>query len=254
MHNPPPKRLILLACTATKRADPDPLPAIQRYDGPSFRTLRKWQAANPAAAEHLDVRILSAKLGLIAADAPISDYNQRMTPERAAELRQIVSTGLAHVAAQHGPYTATLIHLGQDYLRALSLEQVQAAPFGEVTFTKGGIGVRLGQIKRWLESHHNDQTARGDWVVNVFDDEHDEDRVREAWIISGCTEHEAQKAVEAETDADYTLTPAEPWHVQWADVGDDMACPRCQKRQIETQDRVSCCRACGWQQENPVAF
>jgi hypothetical protein len=123
-----PKRLILLACTATKRADPDPLIAIRRYDGPSFRTLRKWQATNPTAAELLDIHILSAQLGLITADTLISDYNQRMTPNRAAELRQSVCSALAHIVAQQGAYT----------------------PFGAVTFTAGGIGTRLGQIKAWL--------------------------------------------------------------------------------------------------------
>ena len=111
-----PQRLIVLACTATKRVDPDPLLAIRRYDGPSFRTLRTWQAANRTSAEQLDVCILSAKLGLITADTLISDYNQRMTRERAAELRP--------------------------------------APFGVVTLTAGGIGTRLGQLKAWLNSEH----------------------------------------------------------------------------------------------------
>ncbi len=145
-----PKRLIVLACTATKHADPDPLLAIRRYDGPSFRTLRTWQAANRTSAEQLDVCILSAKLGLIAADALISDYNQYMTRERAAELRQPVHSTLAHIIAQRGPYSATLIHLGQDYLPALTLEQIQTVPFGTVTLTAGGIGTRLGQLKAWL--------------------------------------------------------------------------------------------------------
>ena len=145
-----PKRLIVLACTATKRADPHSLIAIWRYDGPSFRTLRKWQAANPTAAEQLDIHILSAKLGLITADTLISDYNQRMTPNRAVELRQSVRRTLAYIVAQRGSYRATLIHLGQDYLPALTLEQVQTASFGAVTFTAGGIGTRLGQIKAWL--------------------------------------------------------------------------------------------------------
>ena len=145
-----PKRLIVLACTATKHADPDPLLAIRRYDGPSFRTLRTWQAANRTSAEQLDVCILSAKLGLITADTLISDYNQRMTRERAAELRQPVHSALAHIVAQRGYYSATLIYLGQDYLPALTLEQIQTVPFGTVTLTVGGIGTRLGQLKAWL--------------------------------------------------------------------------------------------------------
>jgi hypothetical protein len=140
----------VLACTATKRADPDPLPALRRYDGPSFRTLRKWQATNPAAAENLDILILSAKLGLIADDALISDYNQRMTPARATELREAASAALTHFLAQHGPYTATLVHLGQDYEPAIAPTLLPAPTLGVVTHTVGGIGTRLGQLKAWL--------------------------------------------------------------------------------------------------------
>jgi len=159
-----PQRLIVLACTATKRADPHPLLAIRRYDGPSFCTLRKWQAANPTSAAQLDVWILSAKHGLITADALISDYNQRMTPNRAVELRQSVRCALAYIVAQCGSYRATLIHLGQDYLSALTLEQIQTAPFGAVTLTAGGIGTRLGQLKAWLDDEMQ-QIQTSDWVA-----------------------------------------------------------------------------------------
>jgi hypothetical protein len=87
---------------------------------------------------------------LITADTLISDYNQRMTRERAAELRQPAHSALAHIVTQRGFYSATLIHLGQDYLPALTLEQIQTVPFGTVTLTVGGIGTRLGQLKTWL--------------------------------------------------------------------------------------------------------
>jgi hypothetical protein len=153
-----PRRLLLLACTATKRADPHPIPAIERYDGPSFRTLRKWRAANAAAAEHLDVLILSARLGLIAADALISDYNQRMTRARAAELHEAVDAALTHTLAQRGPYTATLVHLSRDYLPAIGQSILQTPAYGLVSFTNGGIGVRLSQIKTWLTTNANTMT------------------------------------------------------------------------------------------------
>jgi len=147
-----PRWLLLLACTATKRADPHPIPAIERYDGPSFRTLRKWRVANAAAAEHLDVLILSAKLGLIAADALIDDYNQRMTRARAAELREAVDAALTHTLAQRASYAATLVHLGQDYVPAIGQAMLQTPACGFVSFTNGGIGVRLSQLKVWLYS------------------------------------------------------------------------------------------------------
>ena len=147
-----PRRLILLACTATKRSEPDLLPAIERYDGPSFRTLRKWQAANPVEAQHLDVLILSARLGLIGADTLISNYNLRMNPARAVELRDTVSITLTGMLAQRGPYAATLVHLGQDYLPAIGGVISQTPAYGFVTYTTGSIGVRLHQVKAWLNT------------------------------------------------------------------------------------------------------
>jgi len=94
--------------------------------------------------------ILSARLGLIVADALIGDYNQRMTRARAVELREAVDAALTHTLAQRGPYAATLVHLGQDYLPAIGQAMLQAPACGLVTFTNGSIGVRLSQIKAWL--------------------------------------------------------------------------------------------------------
>jgi len=154
-----PRRLLLLACTATKRADRHPIPAIERYDGPSFRTLRKWRAANAAAAAYLDVLILSARFGLIAADALINDYNQQMTCARAAELHEAVDAALTHTLAQRGPYAATLVHLGRDYVPGIGPAILQTPACGLVSFTTGGIGVRLSQIKSWLTTDANGTTG-----------------------------------------------------------------------------------------------
>jgi hypothetical protein len=172
MHDPP-HRLLVLACTATKRPDLGQLPALQRYDGPSFRTVRRWRMLNPCEAERLDVLILSARLGLITADAPIEDYDQRMTQRQALALQPAVSAALHQFFALHSSYAATLIHLGQDYLPALvpdlgngldaagharhihtQLATIAGVQPGIITLTAGGIGTQLGQIKRWLEDPH----------------------------------------------------------------------------------------------------
>lgn len=139
-----------MACTATKVTTLDPIPAIQRYDGPSFRVVRKWQRTHPDLAAQLDLLILSAKLGLITADQLIENYNQRLTPQRAAVLQPIVSAALQRFVAEHGPYTATLLHLGRDYLPAIAPEGLQSELFGTVLHTSGGIGMQLRHLKAWL--------------------------------------------------------------------------------------------------------
>ena len=63
-------RMLILACSRRKRLDEGLLPAIDRYDGPAFRVLRRFLRERPAGAP--DVLILSAKHGLIAHDLPIA--------------------------------------------------------------------------------------------------------------------------------------------------------------------------------------
>lgn len=73
------RRAIFLSCSATKQLNPESMPAIERYDGPLWRTLR---AASPAA-HGVKVFALSALHGLIEAETEIRHYNVRLTPERA---------------------------------------------------------------------------------------------------------------------------------------------------------------------------
>ena len=56
-------RLLILSCSQRKAPAKGRLPAIDRYDGPAFRVLRKYLREGPA--EVPTVLILSAKYGLI---------------------------------------------------------------------------------------------------------------------------------------------------------------------------------------------
>ncbi len=146
-------RLLVMACSATKRPDAGLLNAFERYDGPSFKTVRKWRATYGDEARRLDILIVSAKYGLLRAfQSEIADYDQRMTSDRARELMPDVANRLTSELA-HKPYSSMLVHLGQDYLPALGAGLLPV-PLA-VSFTAGGIGERLGQLKRWLETPCN---------------------------------------------------------------------------------------------------
>jgi hypothetical protein len=110
---------MIIACGATKRHDAGLLAAIERYDGPPYKTLRK-ALRELAQGQQPDIRILSAEFGLIAAEAPIPNYDHRMAPPRALALRGQVREALATTLAT-GDYTATFINLGADYRPALAL-------------------------------------------------------------------------------------------------------------------------------------
>lgn len=76
-------RLLILACSATKRAEPDYIPAIDRYDGPLWQTLRR---ADPDGSK-ASAAFLSARYGFRDAHTPIEAYDARMTAEIAAAMK-----------------------------------------------------------------------------------------------------------------------------------------------------------------------
>ncbi|MCW8060173.1 hypothetical protein [Agrobacterium tumefaciens] len=61
------ERLLILACSATKRDGAKYMPAIEPYNGPLWRTLR---AIDPRG-EKAEVAFLSGYLGFRAANTPI---------------------------------------------------------------------------------------------------------------------------------------------------------------------------------------
>ncbi|MFV9506905.1 MAG: DUF6884 domain-containing protein [Oscillochloridaceae bacterium umkhey_bin13] len=143
-------RLLIIACTATKRHEVRLLPAIERYCGPSFRVLRRWLSDHSEATTRLDVSILSAEFGLIPAIQPIPDYDRHMTAARAVELRAQVRATLEHLLALRS-YTSIYLSAGQIYRQTLGdlstitgLRNLSTAPDG------AGIGTQLGALKRWL--------------------------------------------------------------------------------------------------------
>src|SRR5919199_6232989 len=80
---PPSRRLLILACSRCKRPDRGLLLAVERYDGPAFRVLRRFLREGQSEAP--DVRVLSAEHGLISHDLPIANYDKIMTSSRAHE-------------------------------------------------------------------------------------------------------------------------------------------------------------------------
>jgi predicted dehydrogenase len=143
-------RLLIIACSRAKRPDAGTMPAIDRYDGPAFRQLRR--AARAGLLGDVTVLILSARYGLIPDGWMIPDYDQVMTPARAAELASSVSLTLWRWLGQH-ECVDVFVNLGQGYTPALAGFEDWCTVRGIiVTQAARGIGERLVQTKRWLEA------------------------------------------------------------------------------------------------------
>ena len=88
-------RLLIMACSQRKSAHPQLIPAIDRYDGPTYRVLRRY--LQNKSQQQVHVYILSAEFGLISSRQPLPSYDRRMTPERACELRPAVVASMSRL-------------------------------------------------------------------------------------------------------------------------------------------------------------
>lgn len=146
------RRLLILACTATKRREAQLLPAIDRYAGSSFRVLRRWLRECPAGAALIDVYVLSAEFGLFPAIQPIPDYDHRMTVARAEALRPQVQATLRTLLALQ-QYAEIGVSAGKVYRLALVGSEVIFATTPVITPPdSAGIGKQLAALKQWLQA------------------------------------------------------------------------------------------------------
>ena len=140
-------RLLVTACSQRKRPDEGRLPAIERYDGPAFRVVRRFLRTHPA--EPISVYILSARYGLIGQMETIPEYDQRMTAERARELAPGVVAALEQFVGTP-PCSKMLLCVGRTYLPALVGYEKAIAPTTMVRVSEGSLGRRLAELYDWL--------------------------------------------------------------------------------------------------------
>jgi len=140
--------LLLIACSQRKRTDQNLVPALERYDGNTYRMIRKLQHVKQWPS-NVDILILSAEFGLIAADQPIPFYEKRMDRARAIELRPAVLTALQNCLKGDKQYASLYIDLGKDYLPAIEGFEILYGNM-QITCAQGRIGQRLHNLKCWL--------------------------------------------------------------------------------------------------------
>jgi len=174
----PSSRLLILACSATKRGGSEHIPAIERYDGPLWRTLR---AVDPNG-EKAKVAFLSAHLGFRGANEPIEMYDARMTEQMAAAMkagdlgtrwprpktqRRVMPSGehagmhiscLCGGAQKRAFRDVALVggHLYLDVMRHL-VELFRSGGYvaadARITEINGPIGLMRRDLRHWLERH-----------------------------------------------------------------------------------------------------
>ena len=147
--------LLIISCSQRKiessRVRPV-LPAIDRYDGPAYRCLRKFRSEQGGKFPNtLRILILSAKYGLIFPETEIPDYDLKITPERAEVLKSSVQEGLGRCLPfyeiAYGGMDQVFLNLGKTYRQLLEGFDWRLLSVLEAS---GGIGLKTQQMKAWL--------------------------------------------------------------------------------------------------------
>lgn len=144
--------LLIISCSQRKIQSPETLAAIDSYDGPTYRCLRKFRSEQGGKfPNNLRILILSAKYGLIFPETDIHNYDLKMTAERAevmqSDMHQKLSQCLLFYQIAYGGMDQVFINLGKTYRRTLEGFHWGLASTQEAS---GGIGLKTQQMKAWL--------------------------------------------------------------------------------------------------------
>ncbi|GHE81873.1 hypothetical protein GCM10019059_44600 [Camelimonas fluminis] len=183
----PSHRLLILACSATKRPEPDWAPAVERYNGPLWQTLR----ATDPEGQLAKVAALSARYGLIGGSTPIQHYDCRLTVALADQMkaggidmrwpphsgaRQAAPLGdsaATHIASLCSvdldtvPFDDVAVVGGHRYVD-LARHFIEAsksagfiAPSSDIAIINGPIGLMRQALRTWLLNHPTGNCSPG---------------------------------------------------------------------------------------------
>lgn len=142
------KRLLIVSCSAKKRQHACAAPAFDVYDGAHFQMLRVL-AVTDSWPSDLEVRILSARYGLIYLHTDISDYDQKMDDFRSYSMDERVRHELKNQLGTR-QYRECFLFMGKQYLEVLQPLETWRPEGFPLMRAEGGIGRQLSMLKKWL--------------------------------------------------------------------------------------------------------
>lgn len=140
------KKLLVLSCSQAKRDCDGLLPALDRYDGPPYRVLRKF-LRDYQWPKDVSIGVLSARYGLFGILKGIENYDERMDAATAQAKASECSRTLEKWALDH---PKVYLSLGRDYLPAVqpALDRLN----NKKKVFQGSIGLKMSQIKSFLNN------------------------------------------------------------------------------------------------------
>jgi len=160
------RSLVILGCSQRKRQTSRLLPAIDRYDGPVFRVLRKHMLQAPDRSP--DASILSARFGLISGEFLVPRYERRLRDDDWTLLSSRVEKQLKQTLDDVQP-DRLFVSVGCQYWTLIETPLLREVPIAKLLIAAGGIGGRASQLAHWLQvgdvSHAAVTVARGEAVL-----------------------------------------------------------------------------------------
>lgn len=136
--------LLIISCSEKKAQISNPAPAIEVYDGPFFKMIRKLKNESKFS-NNIHVLIISAKYGIIGLYDLIEKYNQKMTKRRAEELKIGVKKKLEEFLNNKN-FKEIFVCLGKNYRLVLDGFNSDIP----IIYADGKIGEKLSQTKEWV--------------------------------------------------------------------------------------------------------
>ena len=140
-------KLLIVACSGRKFKNKTPTPALELYDGVNYRVIKKT-FKEQGRPDNLTIKILSAKYGLIDEKEPIKNYDVRFNKKTATERNTETINRLKSL----DPIPDEIfVNLGKTYLLATyGIKDIFTDT--NIAYAKGGIGVKMKEMKNWLIS------------------------------------------------------------------------------------------------------
>lgn len=145
-------RCLVISCSKAKSKSHYLIPAIERYDGPLFRVLKKYLAASKD--NKLSIFILSAKYGLISANDKIPFYDCFISSEQVNKLRPKV-LDLFEQACLKTFFEEIFFVTSRKYQILVEGIDKRIDKRTKLTYSTGGNGLKAVQLKKWLYMGNN---------------------------------------------------------------------------------------------------
>jgi len=139
--------LVILGCSQRKIQTDGALPAINRYDGPVFRVIRRYLREDPG--KRPEIYVLSGKFGLIEASTRIPHYDEKLDPAGCDRLRPQINRTLRDLVCRR-QFDEILIVASKLYVKLLLQSLLSIGATVRVFAAPPGNGPPLTCLHGWL--------------------------------------------------------------------------------------------------------